>query len=280
MARADKVKAISDTTQFENATIGEGTLIEPDVAVGFRYHAECGPARIGKNGILRKGTLIYGDVTAGDYLQTAHYAVIRAMVRMGDYCHLGNQSTIEGVVRLGDGVRIMSHVYIPSRTWIGDHVFIGPGVMFLNDRYPGRRDPMPTPRGATIEDDVMIGGGCTILPGVTIGERSFIAAGAVVNKDIPPRSFVVGAPGRASPLPSTSTCPTTASSQSNRRTSGTPRERTPASRYGPKTGPSGLLWSRARTADRAAGPAYRSCSSLFGLSRSIQSASTATDSFL
>ena len=201
MARADKVEAISDTTQFENATIGEGTLIEPDVAVGFRYHAECGPARIGKNGILRKGTLIYGDVTAGDYLQTAHYAVIRAMVRMGDYCHLGNQSTIEGVVRLGDGVRIMSHVYIPSRTWIGDHVFIGPGVMFLNDRYPGRRDPMPTPRGATIEDDVMIGGGCTILPGVTIGERSFIAAGAVVNKDIPPRSFVVGAPGRASPLP-------------------------------------------------------------------------------
>ena len=201
MARADKVEAISDTTQFENATIGEGALIEPDVAVGFRYHAECGPARIGKSSILRKGTVIYGDVTAGDYLQTAHYSVIRAMVRMGDYCHLGNQSTIEGVVRLGDGVRIMSHVYIPSRTWVGDHVFIGPGVMFLNDRYPGRRDPMPTPRGATIEDDVMIGGGCTILPGVTIGERSFIAAGAVVNKDIPPRSFVVGAPGRASPLP-------------------------------------------------------------------------------
>ena len=47
----------------------------------------------------------------------------------------------------------------------------------------------------------MIGGGCTILPGVTIGERSFIAAGAVVNKDVPPRSFVVGVPGRISPLP-------------------------------------------------------------------------------
>ena len=47
----------------------------------------------------------------------------------------------------------------------------------------------------------MIGGGCTVLPGVTIGERSFIAAGAVVNKDVPPRSFVVGVPGRISPLP-------------------------------------------------------------------------------
>jgi serine acetyltransferase len=57
------------------------------------------------------------------------------------------------------------------------------------------------PKGATIEDDVVIGGGCTIMPGITIGERSFIAAGAVVTKDIPPRSLVVGVPGRIEPLP-------------------------------------------------------------------------------
>ena len=57
---------------------------------------------------------------------------------MGDYCAVSNHSTIEGVVRFGDGVRIMSHVYIPSRTWFGSHVFVGPGVNFLNDRLPGR----------------------------------------------------------------------------------------------------------------------------------------------
>ena len=55
--------------------------------------------------------------------------------------------------------------------------------------------------GVRIEDDVMIGGGTTILPRVRIGERSFIAAGAVVTKDVPPRSFVAGVPGRISPLP-------------------------------------------------------------------------------
>ena len=86
---------------------------------------------------------------------------------------------------MGNGVRIMSHVYIPSRTWIGDNVFIGPGATFLNDRFPFRRHPMPTPRGAIIEDDVMTGGGVTITPGITIGERSFVAAGAVVTKDVP-----------------------------------------------------------------------------------------------
>ena len=201
MGTKSQIEASSDTGRFDNAIIGEGALIDPDVMVGYRYHAECGPTRIGKSCILRKGTIIYGDVTIGDHFHTVHYAVIRAMVKIGDYCTLLNHSTIEGIVRLGNGVRIMSHVYIPSRTWIGDNVFIGPGVTFLNDRYPARREPMPTPRGATIEDDVMIGGGCTVLPGVTVGERSFVAAGAVVNKDVPPGSLVVGVPGRASPLP-------------------------------------------------------------------------------
>lgn len=185
----------------DNATIGDGTIVEPGVVVGFRYHPDCGPARIGANGILRHGTLIYGDVTIGDNFQSGHNTVIRAKVRMGDYCTVTNQSTLEGLIRFGNGVRVMSHVYIPSRTWFGDRVFVGPGTTFLNERIPGRVDHGPTPRGATVEDDVMIGGGCTILPGVTIGARSFIAAGALVTKDIPPRSFVKGHPARIEPLP-------------------------------------------------------------------------------
>ncbi len=189
-------------TAFDNACIGSGTIIEPGVTVGFRYHERCGLAQIGCNGILRQGTIIYGDVTAGDYFQTGHYTVIRAKIKIGDYCTVSNHSTLEGLIRMGTGVRIMSHTYIPSRTWFGDHVFVGPGVTFLNDPLPGRCDPIPTPRGATIEDDVMIGGGVTLLNGITIGERSFIAAGAVVTKDVPPRTFALGCPAQFKPLPS------------------------------------------------------------------------------
>ena len=112
---------------FDNAIIGSNPQIDPDVIVGYRYHPECGPARIGDNCILHKGTVIYGDVTIGDHFHTVHYAVIRAMVKIGNFCTILNHSTIEGVVRMGDGVRIMSHVYIPSRTWFGDNVFVGPG---------------------------------------------------------------------------------------------------------------------------------------------------------
>ena len=60
---------------------------------------------------------------------------------------------------------------------------------------------METPVGATIEDEVMIGGGCTILPDVQIGAHSFIAAGTVVSKDIPPHSLAIGNPVRIEPLP-------------------------------------------------------------------------------
>ncbi len=201
MKNDKRVEATTDLSRFDNAVIGEGTLVEPDVMVGFRYHPDCGPTRVGAHGILRKGTLIYGDVAIGDFFQSGHYTIIRAQVEMGDYCTVSNHSTLEGLIRFGDGVRIMSHVYIPSRTAVGSNVFVGPGVTFLNDRLPGRVEVMTTPKGATIEDDVVIGGGCTIMPGVTIGERSFVAAGTVVTKDVPPRSLVVGVPGRIKPLP-------------------------------------------------------------------------------
>jgi len=189
-----------------HAQIGTDTLVEPGAVVGFKYRLGCGPAVVGRGGIVRMGCIIYGDVTLGDYFQSGHYTVIRAEVRGGDYCAIGNQSTLEGRIELGTGVRIMSHVYIPSRTTIGNHVFIGPGCTFLNDKKPGRYplatgEPLPTPRGAWIEDEVCIGGGCTILPGVRIGRGSFIAAGALVTKDIPPDSLVVGSPGKISPLP-------------------------------------------------------------------------------
>src|SRR5262245_34328806 len=91
----------------DRAAIGDGTIVEPGARVGFQYHKDAGPAVVGRHGILRLGTLIYGDVTVGDYFQTGHYAVIRARVTIGDYCTVLNHATLEGIARLGTGVRIM-----------------------------------------------------------------------------------------------------------------------------------------------------------------------------
>jgi len=185
--------------KYENAVLGEGTIVEDDVKVGFQYHPDCGKAVIGPHSILRAGTIIYGDVKTGAYFQSGHYTVIRARVEMGDYCTITNGSVIEGMVKMGDSVRLMSHNYVCSRTVFENRIICGPGVVFLNDKRPGREDA-PS-KGAYIEDDVMIGGGCVILPGVRIGKGSFIAAGAVVTKDVPPYSFVKGFPAVSTPIP-------------------------------------------------------------------------------
>lgn len=191
----------NESSDFPNAEIGKGTVVEPHVQIGFRYHPDCGRAVVGAGSIIRLGTIIYGDVTVGRFFQSGHYAVIRARVRAGDHFALGHHSVLEGLIEIGDGVRMMTRVYVPSRTRIGNHVFIGPGCTFLNDKRPARTEVMQTPVGATVEDDVMIGGGCTILPGVRIGRQSFIAAGTVVSKDVPPHALAVGNPMQIKPLP-------------------------------------------------------------------------------
>jgi hypothetical protein len=82
-----RVEATSDFPPFENAIIGDGTLVEPDVMVGFRYHSDCGPARVGKHGILRNGTIIYGDVTIGAYFPHIWFVIscnFRSVCRITD----------------------------------------------------------------------------------------------------------------------------------------------------------------------------------------------------
>jgi acetyltransferase-like isoleucine patch superfamily enzyme len=109
-----------------------------------------------------------------------------------------HKCTLEGRLQIGRGVKIMAHVYVPSRTRIGDYVFIGPGTTFLNAKYPMREG---TVQGPTLEDHVVVGGGVTLCPGVRIGRGSFIAAGAVVNKDVPPGMIAMGVPAICKPLP-------------------------------------------------------------------------------
>lgn len=83
---------------------------------------------------------------------------------------------------------------------IGDDVQIGPNVQLLTPTHPvepaPRRDKLEAARPISIGDNVWIGGGAIVLPGVTVGENSVIGAGAVVTRDVPPNVVVVGNPAR------------------------------------------------------------------------------------
>lgn len=175
--------------------------IYPGTTVGFKYNENCRPVKFGKNCIIRTGSILYADVIAGNDFQTGHNTVIREHTIFGDHIVVGTNTVIEGHVTIGDFVKIESNCFIPTHTTIGSRVFIGPGVVLTNDRYPQKMRNQYKPEGAILEDGVTLGGGVVVVPGVRIGKGSFVAAGAVVTRDIPSMSFVKGVPGEVFPLP-------------------------------------------------------------------------------
>jgi acetyltransferase-like isoleucine patch superfamily enzyme len=182
-------------------TAGPDCELQPGAQVGLKYKEPCGPAVFGGHARIRSGTVIYGDVKAGDHFQTGHHVLVRADTVIGDHVALGTNTVIDGQVRIGSFVKIESNCYIPTHCTFGSRVFLGPGVTILNDRFPLRLRDEYLPEGCTVEDNVTIGGGVVLLPGVCIGAGSFIAAGAIVTKDVPSGTLVVGVPGRHRPLP-------------------------------------------------------------------------------
>ncbi len=171
---------------------GQDCRFQQGVILGLRYKDGCGPFRCGNNGSVRAGSIIYGDVTAGDDFQTGHHVVIRENTVFGDHIVVGSHTVIDGHVTIGDFVKIESNCYIPTHVTIGSRVFIGPGVVLTNDKYPQKMRDSYVPEGPVLEDGVTLGGGVVVVPGVTIGRGSFVSAGAVVTKDIPPMSLVQG----------------------------------------------------------------------------------------
>jgi acetyltransferase-like isoleucine patch superfamily enzyme len=172
--------------------IHEGAVVSPPEVSGE-------PPRIGDGATIRSGTVIYPDVTIGSGLATGHDAVVREHTDIGDDCVVGTKTVIDGHTVVGDRVSMQTGVYVPSYTEIGSEVFLGPNAVLTNDPYPVRRDEDLV--GPTLEDHVSVGANATLNPGVTVGEGSFVAAGAVVTEDVPPGRLALGVPAETRPLP-------------------------------------------------------------------------------
>jgi UDP-2-acetamido-3-amino-2,3-dideoxy-glucuronate N-acetyltransferase len=125
-------------------------------------------------------------------------------------CDIGDETRIGAFVEVqknaivGRRCKISSHSFICEGVTIEDHVFIGHGVMFINDTYPRATRADGTlqteedwqVQRTLVKTGASIGSGATILANVTIGERAIIGAGAVVTRDIPPDSIAAGNPAR------------------------------------------------------------------------------------
>ena len=173
--------------------------IARDATVGYAYDTEAGATSVGDDAVVRPGSIIYGDVDIGRGFVTGHNVLVRENTEIGDDVLVGTNTVIDGQVTIGSNVSLQTGVYVPQYTDIGDQVFVGPRAVMTNDPYPVRREEAL--RGPTIEAHVSIGANATLLPGVTIGEGAFVAAGAVVTRDVPPETLAIGAPAEFEPLP-------------------------------------------------------------------------------
>lgn len=154
---------------------------------------------IGDDATIRSGSIIYGDVRIGDRFRTGHNVLVRAETTIGDDVLLGTNSVVDGEVTIGSNASFQTGSYIPPGTEIGDFVFLGPNATLTNDPYPIREGSRI--EGPAVADHVSIGAQATVLPGVTLGEGSFVAAGALVTEDVPPETLAVGTPARHRDLP-------------------------------------------------------------------------------
>jgi UDP-2-acetamido-3-amino-2,3-dideoxy-glucuronate N-acetyltransferase len=124
--------------------------------------------------------------------------------RVGDETRIGTFVEIQKGASVGARCKISSHTFICEGVTVEDEVFVGHGVMFINDRRPRAARPDGTPQTEedwTLERTIVrrgasIGSNATILCGVEVGAGAIVGAGAVVTKDVPPGAVVAGNPAR------------------------------------------------------------------------------------
>jgi acetyltransferase-like isoleucine patch superfamily enzyme len=178
--------------------VGRGARIDEGVLLGYATGRaiEWRGVRIGKDAVIRSGSVIYQGVTIGDAFQTGHGVVVREENVIGDGVSIWNNTTIDYGCRIGNHVKLHCNIYVAQFTILEDDVFMAPGVTIANDIHPGCKFSAECMRGPVLRRGVQIGVNVTILPYVEIGEGSLIGSGSVVTRDIPPRSVAYGNPAR------------------------------------------------------------------------------------
>jgi len=174
--------------------VGKNSQIDEDVILGYPSgrSEKQGAVRLGDYAKIRSGTVIYQAVTIGHHFETGHQVLVREENQIGDSVSIWSHSVIDYGCSIGNNVRIHANAYLAQYTVIEDDVFIAPGTIFANDKYPVSHHL----EGPRVKRGAKIGVNATILPGIVIGQEALVGAGSVVTRDVPDRAVVAGNPAR------------------------------------------------------------------------------------
>ena len=159
--------------------------------------------RIGENTRILTGATVYNGCDIGKDCLIADYASIRENCVIGDYTVIGRHVCVEMNTHIGKHVLIETQTHITGNMIIEDYVFFGGNCTTTNDNlmvHPRKfrtklKDKIQL-KGPIIKKGARIGSAACILPNIIIGEEAVIGAGAIVTKDVPPYTVVVGVPAR------------------------------------------------------------------------------------
>ena len=191
----------SGTVIGAGTVIGDGSVLGrsplPAATSTVKAQQELSPLVIGKNCIIGTGVVVYRGTRIDDSCFLGDNSSVRENCKLGKAVLVGQRVVVENGVEIGDYTKIQTGAYITAATKIEERVFVAPMVTTTNDNYMGRTEKrFASRRGPILKKGCRVGGGVTLLPGITIGEEAFIAAGSIVTKDAPPYQLLMGAPAR------------------------------------------------------------------------------------
>lgn len=187
---------IGDHVRIDDfAVVGKHPMRAANSAV--TRERELPPARIGAGGIVGTGAVLYRGCEMGENVLVADMATVREDVRIGAGTIIGRGAAIENQCTVGGFCKIETNAYITAYSVIEDHCFVAPCVVTSNDNYAGRSQKrFGSFRGLTLRRGGRIGAGSVVLPGKTVQEDAFVAAGSLVTRDAPARKIVKGSPAK------------------------------------------------------------------------------------
>lgn len=209
----DKVQIGDNCIIGHNVVIHEGSIIGNNVRVDdntvigkspmravnsiFKDDKEYTPCMIEDECLVGAGAIIYCGCKIGEKTLIADLATIREDVTIENKTIIGKGATIENFCKVGSNCKIQTNVYLTAYSEVEDNVFIAPCVVTSNDNYAARsKERFNKFKGITIKKGGRLGAGVVVLPGKTINEDGFAAAGSVVTKDVEKAIIVAGNPAR------------------------------------------------------------------------------------
>jgi acetyltransferase-like isoleucine patch superfamily enzyme len=180
---------------LDYAVVGKQPVLSPRSTTA---QEELPPLALGPGTIISTGAVVFAGSSLGERVIVGDQACVRERCAIGDDVVIGRGSLVENDTEVGARTKIQADAYVTAYSLLEEDVFVAPCVVTANDNFMGRTERRhKLRRGPTIRRGARIGAAAVLLPGIVVGEEAFVGAGAVVLRDVAPRTVVVGNPARA-----------------------------------------------------------------------------------